>query len=159
MKPTQLVCLVVCVLLGAPSTHGKPAWPGAQTSPGPDPVGHWKTVDDKTGKVNSVVVIWEDNGTLYGRIEKLVNPDPEDSYPRCTRCDGDLKDKPLAGLRILWGLRKNGNQWTGGEILDPDDGRIYRCLLSLEGDGEKLKVRGFIGLSLFGRTQVWLRDE
>jgi uncharacterized protein (DUF2147 family) len=56
-------------------------------------------------------------------------------------------------------MRKKGNEWTGGDILDPDDGRIYRCLLSVEPDGERLRVRGFIGLSMFGRTQVWLRDE
>lgn len=159
MKAMQLVCLILCVLSGPGVAFGQRAQSGVQGYLGIDPAGRWKTLDDKTGEVNSVVVIWEENGTLCGRIEKLVNPDPQDPHPRCTRCDGDLKNKPLVGLRILWGMRKNGNQWTGGEILDPDDGRIYRCLLSVEGGGEKLKVRGYIGFSLLGRTQYWLRDR
>ena len=154
-----MVCLVVSLLLGPDVTSGQRSQSGAQAALGTDPIGRWKTVDDKTGEVNSVVVIWEENGTLCGRIEKLVHPSPQDPHPRCTRCDGDLKNKPLVGLRILWGLRKNGNQWTDGEILDPDDGRTYRCSLSIEGGGEKLRVRGFVGFSLLGRTQYWLRDR
>lgn len=65
------------------------------------PVGRWKTIDDATGKISRVVVIWEEDGTLYGRIEKLANPDPHDPDPRCTRCEGVMKDKPLIGLRIF----------------------------------------------------------
>jgi uncharacterized protein (DUF2147 family) len=116
-------------------------------------------VDDLTGKINSVVTIWEEDGKLYGRIERLIDPDPKDPDPRCLRCSGDLKGQRLLGLRILWGLTQDGNQWTGGEILDPDNGKIYRCALTLKDGGKKLKVRGFIGFSLLGRTQYWLRDE
>jgi uncharacterized protein (DUF2147 family) len=123
------------------------------------PVGRWKTVDDVTGKINSLVDIWEQDGKLYGRIEKLINPDPNDLDRRCTRCQGDLKGKPLVGLEILWGLKKNGDQWMGGEILDPDSGKIYRCLITVKDGGKKLRVRGFIGFSLLGRTEYWLRDE
>jgi uncharacterized protein (DUF2147 family) len=115
-------------------------------------------VDDVTGKTNSVVRIWEDNGKLYGRIEKLIG-DPNDPDRRCIRCSGDLKNKRLVGLRILWDLTQDGDRWTGGEILDPDTGRIYRCSITLNDGGKKLKVRGFIGLSLLGRTEYWLRDE
>ena len=123
------------------------------------PVGAWKTVDDVTGKINSVVKIWEADGKLYGRIEKLINPDPNDVDPRCVRCTGDLKGQRLIGLRIVWGLKKDGDQWSGGEILDPDSGKIYRCSMIVKDGGKKLKVRGFIGLSLLGRTEYWLRDE
>jgi uncharacterized protein (DUF2147 family) len=122
------------------------------------PVGHWKTVDDVTGKVNSLVDIREQDGKLYGRIEKLINPDPNDPAPRCIRCQGDLKGKPLVGLQILWGLKKNGDQWTGGEILDPNSGKIYRCSITVKEGGKKLRVRGFTGFSLLGRTEYWLRD-
>jgi uncharacterized protein (DUF2147 family) len=123
------------------------------------PVGRWRTVDDATGKVNSVVVVWEQGGKLYGKIEKLVDPEPQDPDPRCTRCEGEMKDRPLVGLRILWDLKKDGNQWSGGKILDPDNGKTYRCSIAVEDGGAKLKVRGFIGLSLLGRTQHWLREQ
>jgi|SRR6516162_2690035 uncharacterized protein (DUF2147 family) len=123
------------------------------------PVGRWKTIDDVTGKVNSIVVIWEENGTLDGEIEKLVDPKPRDPNPRCLRCDGEMKDKPLIGLRILWNLRKDADQWSGGKILDPDTGKVYRCDIALEDGGKKLRVHGFIGFSLLGRTQYWLRDQ
>jgi uncharacterized protein (DUF2147 family) len=130
------------------------------TAPGTtSPVGRWETVDDATGKVTSVVVIWEANGRLYGRIEKLINPDSKDPDPRCTRCEGEMKNRPLVGLRILWDLRKEGGQWAEGKILDPDNGKEYRCRLEVESGGKKLKVRGFIGFSLFGRTQCWLRED
>lgn len=134
--------------------------PGSAQSPNSStPVGRWKTVDDVTGKINSVVRIWEVDGKLYGRIEKLINVDPNDPDPRCARCSGDLKGQRLVGLRILWDLTPDGKQWTGGEILDPDSGRIYRCSIALADAGKKLRVRGFIGFSLLGRTEYWLRDE
>ena len=123
------------------------------------PVGRWKTVDDATGKVKSVVVIGEPDNKLYGKIEKLVDPDPQDPDPRCTRREGEMKDQPLIGLRILWDLKKVGNQWSGGMILDPDNGKAYRCSIALEDGGQTLKVRGFIGFSLLGRTQYWLREQ
>ena len=136
--------------------HQEPSvGPDSQTSP----VGRWTTFDDATGKATSVVSIWEEKGKLYGRIEKLVDPYPKDPDPRCERCEGELKGKPLIGLRILWDLRKDGDEWSGGRILDPDNGKVYKCYVALEDNGEKLKVRGFIGFSLIGRTEYWLRQE
>ena len=70
-----------------------------------------------------------------------------------------MKDKPVLGLRILWDLGEDGNQWSGGRVLDPDNGKVYKCYVALEDGGRKLKVRGFIGVSLLGRTQIWMRDE
>lgn len=123
------------------------------------PVGRWQTVDDATGKIDSVVVLWEENGKLYGRIERLVNADPNDPDPRCVRCSGDLKDRSLVGLRIIRDLTKNGDQWSGGVIVDPNSGKAYRCSIAVTDGGKKLRVRGFIGFSLLGRTEYWLRDE
>lgn len=123
------------------------------------PVGKWKTVDDRTGKVRSVVAIWEEKGKLYGKIEKLVDLDPKLLNPQCIYCDGDLKDKPVIGLRILWDLRKNGDQWSGGRVLDPESGKSYRCIIAMQDSGKTLKVRGYIGFSLFGRTQYWMREQ
>ena len=130
----------------------------AQTSPRSTPVGRWKTVDEVTKKVKSIVGIWEENGKLNGRIERLVEPDPQYPDPRCVRCDGELKDRPVIGLRILWDLRKDGERWTGGKVLDPNNGRTYRCFVVVEDGGNRLMVRGFIGSSLVGRTQYWLRE-
>ena len=149
-------------LFGAAQEQGAEE-PGAKTGGQGDarssPVGRWRTVDDVTGKTKSVVVIREENGRLYGEIERLVDPDPQyPKDPRCVRCPGEMRDKPVIGLRILWDLRKDGDQWSGGRVLDPDNGKTYRCHVAVEEGGEKLKVRGFIGFSLFGRTQTWLRD-
>ena len=123
------------------------------------PVGRWKTIDDETGKTKSIVVIREETGKLYGMIEKVLDSDQPGPNPLCIHCEGDLKNKPENGLQIMWELKRDGNQWSGGQILDPHNGKIYRCNLSLEDGGRKLKVRGFIGFALLGRTEYWLRME
>jgi uncharacterized protein (DUF2147 family) len=151
-------CLVLMALFGAVLASEARAEAGADNSSVNSPVGRWKTVDDVTGEVKSVVTITLENGKLYGRIQKLVNPDPKDPSPTCEDCTGDQKGKPVIGLQILQDLQKDGDAWTGGTILDPKNGKIYKCLLSLEAGGTKLKVRGFIGLSLLGRTQYWIRE-
>jgi uncharacterized protein (DUF2147 family) len=156
MRPYFVLCLVLSVTLGC--TLGVRAEAGAQGPPPKSPVGRWKTIDDLTGKAKSVVLIWEQGGKLFGRIQKLVDPDPKDPNPTCDGCAGAQKGKPVVGLQILWDLQKNGDGWSGGTILDPATGKTYKCLLSVEDGGTKLKVRGFIGLSLLGRTQYWLRE-
>ena len=133
-------------------------WFGMPNASTNSPVGRWKTVDDATGKVKSEVVIWEDHNKLYGRVQKLLDPDVREPNPRCHDCTGEQKGKPVLGLKILWDLHKDGDGWSGGMILDPETGKIYKCLLALEDGGKKLKVRGFIGVSLLGRTQYWLRE-
>jgi uncharacterized protein (DUF2147 family) len=153
-----ILCLALSALSGFVFTpHMAPEAAMADSS-GSSPVGRWKTVDDVTGKVKSVVVIWEEHSKLYGRIQKLLDPDVHDPNPRCKDCTGAQKDQPVVGLKILWDLRKEGDTWSGGSILDPESGKTYKCLLALEDGGKKLKVRGFIGLSLLGRTQYWQRE-
>ena len=134
---------------------------GALFAQGPrtSPEGRWKTVSDVTGKATSVISIWEKDGKLYGRIEKLLNPNPREPNPRCTKCEGELKDQPVVGLQLLRDFHKEGDQWTGGRIVDPDNGKVYRCLLALEDGGKKLKVRGYIGFSMLGRTQYWYPED
>lgn len=119
------------------------------------PAGRWITVDDKTGREKSVVVITEENGVIRGRIERLFRLPGEDPEPRCDKCPGDKKDQPVIGLEILWGLRWNGEEWAGGQILDPENGKTYKCWIQVIDEGRRLKVRGFIGFSLLGRTQYW----
>lgn len=121
------------------------------------PVGRWQTFDDATGHAKAIVVLSEQKGVVSGTIERVLETDQPGSNPICLKCEGDLKNRPLVGLRILWEMRRNGDQWTGGQILDPHSGKVYRCTLMLTEGGRALKVRGFIGMALLGRTQLWQR--
>jgi uncharacterized protein (DUF2147 family) len=136
--------------------------PGTQTpntTTAASPAGKWQTIDDVTGKPKSIVTLWEEGGKLFGKIDEVLTTDADNPNHLCIHCEGDLKNKPEVGLRILWDMQKDGEQWSGGKILDPHNGKVYRCTISLEDSGKKLKVRGFIGISLIGRTQYWTRIE
>jgi uncharacterized protein (DUF2147 family) len=121
------------------------------------PVGTWKTVDDNTGKVRSLVRITEVNGEMTGKIEKLFREPGEDANPKCDKCTDSRKDQPIIGLVFLTGLKKDGDEYSGGQILDPDNGKLYRSKVEVVEGGKKLKVRGYIGP--FFRTQMWLKSE
>ncbi len=122
------------------------------------PVGLWKTIDDETGKPKSIVEITEKDGIFYGKINKLFREPTEDQNPKCDKCSGDKKDQLIMGMQILTGLKKDSDSnASGGEILDPKNGKTYSCKTELTEDGKKLKLRGFIGISLLGRTQTWER--
>ena len=123
------------------------------------PVGVWRSIDDKTKQERSIIRITEQNGELKGVVEKIFDQPGDDPAHLCKECKDERKDKPIIGMAILWGLKKDGNAWAGGEILDPKNGKIYRCKITLSEDGKSLNVRGFIGISLIGRSQTWLRQE
>lgn len=123
------------------------------------PLGLWKTIDDETGKERSYVRIVEVNGELQGRVEKLFPFPGDDPENLCDKCEGELKNQPIVGMRILWGMKEKGDSWKGGHILDPNNGKTYRCKMTVSEDGQELDVRGYIGISLIGRTQTWLRLE
>jgi len=123
------------------------------------PVGRWKTIDDKTGKPKSVVRLWQEDGKIFGKIESLILEPGEEPNPKCDKCQGELKNQLVIGMTILWDLTKDGTEWSGGKILDPDNGKIYKCYIEPVDGGARLKVRGFIGFSLFGRTQYWVRAD
>ena len=129
---------------------------GAAAQP-PTPVGLWQTVNE-SGQREGLVRITEVDGELRGHVVSVYSPPATSVNPLCEDCPGELKDKPVVGLQILSGLRWDGERYSGGEILDPDNGKLYRCTLRLVDEGRKLEVRGFIGISLFGRTQTWLRQ-
>ncbi|MET0503540.1 MAG: DUF2147 domain-containing protein [Candidatus Binatia bacterium] len=133
-----------------------PAWIHAAEL---SPAGLWKTVDDNTGKPRGLVRLTQDSGAYQGKIEKIFPKPGEDQNPRCDKCEGTRHGQPIVGMTILWGLTKQGDEYQGGEILDPETGRLYRVKMKIEDEGKKLLVRGFIGFSLLGRTQVWLREE
>ena len=116
------------------------------------PIGKWKTVDDNTGKVKSTVEIYEKGGKLFGKVLELFDPDKPD--PVCEECDEDdpRHMKPVVGLEIIRNMEKDDDKWEDGDILDPENGKVYRCKLWVE-EG-KLQVRGYI--AFLYRTQTWL---
>ena len=122
------------------------------------PVGKWKTIDDKTHEVKSIVEITENGGLLEGKVLQVLKSD-HGPHPVCSECDGERKNKPIEGMTIMWGLKKDGDEWSGGQILDPGKGKIYKVTLKLEDAGKKLDVHGYIGFSLLGRSQEWVRAE
>ncbi|MBA5689117.1 DUF2147 domain-containing protein [Rugamonas apoptosis] len=123
------------------------------------PAGLWKNIDDATGKPRALVRITESNGVLQGKIEKVFTAPTENPNPKCEKCDGANKDAPVVGLLILSGLKKDGDAYTGGRILDPDNGQVYRSQVHLSAGGKKLDVRGYIGVPMLGRTQTWVRED
>lgn len=124
------------------------------------PVGLWKTLDDDNGQPKSLVRIVEMRGVLSGRIEKLLDPDDAPDS-RCQRCTDERRDQPVVGLTILRNVRRGDRPgvWDGGDILDPDNGKVYQVRLSPARDGRQLEVRGYLGVPLLGRSQTWLRVE
>jgi uncharacterized protein (DUF2147 family) len=123
--------------------------------------GLWRTIDDDSGKPQALVRIVEQDGVLTGRIEKLFREPNEDQNPTCTDCSDARKDKPVLGMTILTGLKHepDGAVWSGGEILDPNNGKVYRSKATLSADGKQLVVRGYIGVPWLGRSQIWLREQ
>jgi len=120
------------------------------------PVGQWHTVDDKTGEVKSLVVIEEQGGVLRGRVTQLLRKGA-DPAARCNKCSDDRKGQTILGMEIIRGVKKSaGNDyWDGGEILDPEEGKLYRVRLTPQEGGAKLQVRGFLGP--FWRNQTWVK--
>ena len=116
-----------------------------------DILGKWMTIDDESGQAKSIVEIFKkSDGKYYGKIVKLLQK-PENE--NCVNCKDDRKNKPLLGLEIIRGLKKEGNEYTAGNITDPKSGKTYKCTITR--DGDKLNVRGYMGFSLIGRTQTW----
>ena len=117
-------------------------------------VGKWNTIDEVTGKAMSVVEIFEYNNKIYGKVIDILNPKNRNNT--CKDCPGEDQNKPILGLIIIKGLVKDGTEYNDGKILDPKTGKLYKCYIELESTN-KLKVRGYLGISLIGRTQYWER--
>ena len=116
----------------------------------------WITQDDETGKKKSEVLLYKNNGKLYGKIINLLLE--EDKGKLCVNCKGENKNLPIEGMIIVEGLKLNGKTWEEGTILDPKSGKTYSCYITFD-DDNTLKVRGYIGFSLLGRTQKWIRKN
>ncbi len=125
---------------------------------GQSPTGLWITIDDASQKPLSQVKISETDGVWTGMIVKLLDPkDAPDSV--CDACTDERKGKPVMGMAILRNLRKDGDRWSGGDIMDPNNGKVYRVQIIPSADHKSLSVRGYIGTPLFGRSQIWKRVE
>ena len=123
------------------------------------PVGVWQTVDDHTGQPKALVQITEgSDGTLSGKVIKGLGPTDQPGR-RCTACTDERKDQPILGMTIIDVIKKTDDGWDGGHILDPENGKTYRCKMHVEDGGQKLVVRGYIGVSLLGRSQTWSRQQ
>jgi uncharacterized protein (DUF2147 family) len=142
---TRLVATLVAILFGAGPAVAADA-----------PLGTWKTVDEKSGKVVSEVEVYDQGGKLFGKIVRLTEPTDASGKPKlCTKCQGADRDKPIVGLVILKDLSAAGDRYKGGTITDPEDGKVYKSELWREGD--TLKVRGYLGV--FYRTQTWRKGN
>ena len=119
-------------------------------------VGVWKSFDDETNRPAALIQINEKNGVLSGLITKILDTSGPST---CERCTDFRKGKPILGMEILSGLKKTGDGYSGGQILDPDDGEIYRVEMKLKDQGAKLDLRAYIGIPLLGRTQTWIREK
>jgi len=146
------ICLVAAFLI-----FSIPVTAGENTSP----EGYWKTIDDKSGEVKSIVKVWvEEDGTLSGRIMKIFPKPGEDPDPVCDKCKGKLKNQKTLGMVFMWGFSPRGDKWVDGEIVDPENGKQYHCQVYTRNEGRELKVYGYIRLIVkIGRTQTWLRTD
>ena len=149
--PLPSLCLSLISLLVAGASLAAAADPMS-------PVGAWTTIDDETKKPKSVVRITEKDGVISGAIEKILDPAKQDS--KCEECadDDPRKGKPVVGMTILTGLKKEGdNVYGGGRVLDPNNGKTYNARVTVIDGGQKLEMRGSI--LFIGRTQTWLRAD
>jgi uncharacterized protein (DUF2147 family) len=126
------------------------------------PRGSWNTISDQDGRATATVQIADSGGVYRGTVRALLVPaEPNDSV--CGRCSGDRRGRRIVGMEILSGMHHVGDsarrEWGGGEILDPETGKTYKAIMTLSDDGQTLTVRGYIGFSVFGRSQKWKRAE
>jgi uncharacterized protein (DUF2147 family) len=155
ISPKSGIYLVVLILesLLPPSVFVR-AEPSSEID---SPVGLWETIDDKTGKPTAVVEIFKENSKLFGRIEKVLTRDDQSAV--CVACKDDRKNQPIVGMIIIRNIKADGSEYSGGDILDPDSGVVYRCKMHLEKNGSLLIVRGYIGFAFIGRSQTWHRRQ
>ena len=158
--------VLACGLAAAPLAHAQvedvvaPAAPEVAEQSGP--TGFWRTISDTNGEPRALIEIVEaGDGTMEAYVRDSLVPG-EDPMRPCTECKGELEGAPMLGMRIMWDMEPDEDdegKWRGGRILDPDTGNVYKSKFELQGGGEALRVRGYIGISALGRSQTWERAE
>jgi uncharacterized protein (DUF2147 family) len=142
----QLLAAALCLLSAAASAQNVPS-------------GLWKSIDDNSGQERSLVRINEAGGVYSGRIEKLLDPNAPTGAV-CEKCTDERKGQPIVGMALIRNIKQSTSDpliFEGGDITDPDNGKVYRLRLKPLDGGKKLEVRGYIGP--FYRNQTWLRVE
>lgn len=152
----RLALIFAAALAGVVGPVAAQSPAAATTSAAASPVGLWKNFDDETKQAKGLIRITERDGQLTGRIEKILI-DQHDA--RCVKCTDERKDQPVQGMTIITGMKRDGEHWEGGHILDPNNGKVYRSRIKLIDGGKRLDVRGYVGTPLIGRTQTWQREE
>ncbi len=149
--PTRLLCMIAAVFCFISPVHAETA--------ADSPVGVWQTIDDHTGQPKALVQISQNaDGTLSGKIIKGLGANDQPDRT-CDKCTDARKDQPMLGMTIVEGMKRDGDKYEGGKILDPENGSVYKCQMHTEDNGQKLVVRGYIGISLLGRSQTWNRQN
>lgn len=118
--------------------------------------GIWENRDEETNEIDSLIEVYEKGGKAYAKIIEIT--DVKKRGTLCNLCTGKNKDKPILGMNILTGLKKDEDEWSDGKIVDPKNGKEYKCYITLE-NNNKLKIRGYIGFAVFGRTAYWVRKK
>ncbi len=144
--------ILLCVLAVSPSVVT-----AAPTSANSSVMGKWQTRDEKTGEPSSVITIWQERGLYFGKISKIYSMKSHQPLERCLKCKGDQYNQPILGLTIIKNLKEEEGKYVDGTILDPRSGKEYHCTLQVIKGGQELKVRGYLGVSLFGQTRIWYR--
>lgn len=155
---TVLVALIAAISVGLASTGFATDKPTGFTDT--SPVGYWRTIDDITGKPKSVVQVWRNQDQiLMAKVVKIFSDNHSSQNKTCTACAGDKHNQPIVGMVIISGLQSAETQWANGHILDPENGKTYKCTARLIEHGKKLNIHGYMGLPLFGRSQTWERVD
>lgn len=126
-----------------------------------DIAGTWRTIDDKTGFSKALIEIKKsDNGVYQGKIIKILPRPGYTPKTHCQDCPAPYKGAPILGLTVLDGMKqKNATEYEGGTILDPLSGKVYKSKIKVSNNGKRLRMRGYVGVEVFGRSQTWIRDK
>jgi len=148
MRTSFLQLVIAAVVLGSAIVPARAE---------PSAVGLWEQVDENSGRAESWFRIIEHDGVYEGTIVKMFFKPGEDQDFRCEKCEGAERGAPVLGMKLIKGMHRHGTTYEDGTITDPRDGSVYHALMRVSVDGQKLEVRGYLGISLFGRSQVWNR--
>lgn len=158
-KNNLIITSILSIFLIGSSFSATKTSSTSKTSTRVTPVGTWMTIDDVTNSPRSIVVIKEKNGQLSGTIKKIFYRKGEGPNDVCTQCTGERHGQKFLGMQIMWDMKQvSPDTWLGGKVLDPESGKEYKCKVTVEPGNDKLNVRGYIGITLLGRTQTWVRQ-